>query len=578
MKSKLMFILFLFFISLSPLHAQTFGYPVDGEPWYYVEVTFFEKEKLVDKDWIITSIFADNRNMRDFFLFQEGREIYDHKINSALPFMLKIRLDWEGNKEYTLKASLKNPESGQELALEKSITSPPKQGYWNADWKNYLSICIAEDHKFERRNLPIHNTVGVLSQYIHTADEIRVIKPEQKGKDIVYTEIPSQVYDYTEWKDETLLSIEEKDEETGERITRYHPTTTFSLAFLTDLKPHEKATYLVFYNNPGAKKPPYATDLEVKGQGLGKTVSNAFYEITLDEKSGMIFGIVEKKTGLKLEHKLETNGAVHWNPGAYSPPHAWSHCSDWENPSFSEVTGPVFYSLRRNAPLPHLQEVQVSINYYFYRDCPFVIMESCMQVNEDIFVKALRNGEIVFSKQVFNQAAYKTPRGNTETVDFSRTRMHPEHVAVLSPDTPWIVLLNKDKRIAFATLFLQHSESNLFGGPASLQQPYIYIQHGPWYYLSRAFVYSFGSNNQTRMLPVKKGSIYYEQNAWIPFSFKKKEYIHQTDRYFNMLRFPLHIQDSIETYRESPAGWLVPILTEPFDEGVKKSIGEKKKK
>jgi hypothetical protein len=45
-----------------------------------------------------------------------------------------------------------------------------------------------------------------------------------------------------------------------------------------------------------------------------------------------------------------------------------------------------------------------------------------------------------------------------------------------------------------------------------------------------------------------------------------------------MLKYPLSIMESIETYAESPEGWVTPILTEPFEEGVERAIGGKKKK
>ena len=81
------------------------------------------------------------------------------------------------------------------------------------------------------------------------------------------------------------------------------------------------------------------------------------------------------------------------------------------------------------------------------------------------------------------------------------------------------------------------------------------------------------------MLPVSQGSIYYEKNAWITFSFKKKRgYSPYIDKYFNMLKHPLSIVEVMETYPESPEGWLVPILTEPFEEGVEGALGGKKKK
>jgi hypothetical protein len=45
-----------------------------------------------------------------------------------------------------------------------------------------------------------------------------------------------------------------------------------------------------------------------------------------------------------------------------------------------------------------------------------------------------------------------------------------------------------------------------------------------------------------------------------------------------MLKNPLGLTEDIETYSESPEGWIVPILTEPFEEGVKGAIPAPKKK
>ena len=76
------------------------------------------------------------------------------------------------------------------------------------------------------------------------------------------------------------------------------------------------------------------------------------------------------------------------------------------------------------------------------------------------------------------------------------------------------------------------------------------------------------------MLPVKGGSVYYERNAWIVFPFPKDEGIGPyLDGWFNALRNPLAVMEDIETYKESPEGWIVPILTEPFEEGVQGATG-----
>lgn len=576
MKKLAIFILIISFSSLS--FAFEFGYPIRGEGWYYIKARFSSEDGLEKGTWNVARVEVNGVKVRDFILYQDGKELLEKKAKGESPLEVKVRCSWEGNKEYELKVELNNADSGKSSFLRKMTKSPAQKGYWDSGWKNYLALVVSEENGLLRANYPLHATIGILSKYISSPEEIRVVKTEKKGKDIFYTEVPCQVYDIARWEDAKILAVEEKDEKTGKLIARYHPTTSLSVAFLADLKPYQKATYLVFFNNPDAKKPSYQTDLSVKGAGLAKTIENSFYKVVLHEKSGMVDEIYEKQTGIKLEHKLETNGAVHWNPDAYSPPHAWSHCSDWENPPYSEETGPVFYSLRRSAPLPHLKDVVAGITYYFYQDSPFIVIESVLEIKSDFFLKALRNSEVVFNKEVFTKAAYKTMTGKVNVIDFARSRMHPGHVVILRPDTPWIAFFNEGKKIAFSSLFLELSTSNLNGGPASLQQPYIYIQHGPWYYLSRAFVYSFGSNNQSRMLPVSKGSVYYEKTAWVPFSFEGEDYSAISDIYFEMLKHPLSVVEEMETFAESPEGWLVPILTEPFEEGVKEAVGGKKKK
>ncbi len=579
MRAKILVFTLLFAFFSIFARAQEFGYPSEGEGWYFIKIISTEIADTHHQAWKVNRVTVNDTRTRDFLVFQNGEEVFDRIIDGNLPFELKTRYNWLGDTDYVFRIDLSNTETGNPLQIELAVKSPPLKGYWNQEWKNYLALSVAEEHGYRRTNYPVHATVGILSRYFHSPEEIRVVKADKKGVEIEYTEIPCQVYDITPWEDQSLLEAEEIDEETGMRITRYHPTTTFSLCFQADLEPKEKATYLVFYNNPSAAPPAVETDLFISGQGLGKIIENSHYRIVLDEKSGMITEIVEKETRLKLEHKLETNGAIHWNPGTYSPPHAWSHASDWEDPAFSEITGPIFYSLHRAAPLPHLRDVLVSIDYHFYKDSPVIVMESAMQVNKDLFVKALRSGEVVFNKQVFDKAAYQTIDRKVLTIDFARTRLHPKHVITLRPDTPWIAFFNQEKNIAFASLFLDFSTANIYGGGASCQQPYIYIQHGPWYYLSRAYVYSFGSNNQSRMLPVKMGSLYHEKTAWIPFHFeKKKELSSIISKNYHMFKYPLHITEIMETYPESPEGWLVPILTEPFDEGVDGALKGKKKK
>jgi hypothetical protein len=583
MKKKILSLLSMLMCLSGLSQAAEFGYPVEGEPWYFIRASFNDTTALSRGAWRVSRISVNGIRARDFILFQGGEEVLGKDIQGQQPFEVKVRFSWQENQSYEIEILLENSETKETTNIAQRLSSPALKGYWNADWRNYLALIVSEENGIERLNLPIHATIGVLANYLKSGTEIRVVKAERAANDVTYTEIPSQVYDQITWVDRKTLAIEEKDEKSGERIVRYHPTDSLSIAFLADLKPNEKATYLVFYNNPEAPKPAYATDLKVLGAGIGKpigkTIENSFYKVTLNKKSGVIYEITEKSSKTLLEHKLETNGSIHWNPGVYSPPHTWTHTSDWESPDFVEVSGPVFYSIRINAPLPHYPQVLASITYYFYANRPFILVETTIHVTENMFVKALRNGEVVFNKEVFRNVGYKVIDGRVEEIDLSRTRMHPEHVITLRPDTPWVTFYSQERGVAFANLYLDLAMTNLKGGPAAAEQPFVYIQHGPWYYLARGLVYSFGTNNQTRMLPVRGGSVYYERNVFYPFSFKKDQgYSGQVDTAFNMLKYPVGVLESIETYAESPEGWIVPILTEPFEEGVEQAIGGKKKK
>jgi len=558
--------------------SAQFGYPAAGEPWYFVRAEFSDVGPLNKGTWRVSRVSVNGARVRDFFLYQDGRELLGQEIDGEKPFEVKARFGWRAGMTYDIRAELENTKTNTTAALAAKAVAPPGRGYWDPAWKNYLSLLVSEENGIERRGFPVHAEIGVLSPYLRAAAEIRVVRADTAGPDVRYTEIPSQVYDLTTWNDDKVVGTEEIDTKTGRRVVRTQPTTSFGLAFLADLKARETATYLVFFNNPSAAGPAYASDLKVTGSGLGKTIENAAFRAKLHEKSGVIYDLFEKSSQTLLDHKLETNGSIHWNPCVYSPPHAWYHTSDWENPPYSETSGPVFYSIRLAAPLPHYPNVLSSVTYRFYSGAPYILAETTIEVTANLFVQALRNGEVVFNKKVFDHAGYRTVGGEVRTIDLARTRLHPDHAITLRPDIPWVTFYREGGGAAFANLYLDTMMTNVEGGPASATQPFVYIQNGPWYYLARGLVYSFGTNNQTRMLPVRKGSVYYERNAFYPFAVAKGgAYAERVNALFDSLKYPLSVIESIETFLESPEGWVVPILTEPFEEGVRGAVGQQKK-
>jgi len=122
------FLIFLFIILfVSSAYTQEFGYPVEGEAWYYIKVKFSNKSKLQEGTWTIIEVNVNGHNVRDFSLYQNKNEIFDKKINGKSPFDLKTRYSWQGEKEYEIKARLENTETGKSIILNETTYSPQKK-------------------------------------------------------------------------------------------------------------------------------------------------------------------------------------------------------------------------------------------------------------------------------------------------------------------------------------------------------------------------------------------------------------------------------------------------------------------
>lgn len=113
MKVKKFCILLLLTSLVSSGCALKFGYPVDGEDWYFIRAKFSAEGQTEKGAYEITEISVNGIKARDFLVYQDRKEVFDKKINSDSPFDIKIRYGWEGDKDYEIKAALKNPETGK---------------------------------------------------------------------------------------------------------------------------------------------------------------------------------------------------------------------------------------------------------------------------------------------------------------------------------------------------------------------------------------------------------------------------------------------------------------------------------
>lgn len=581
------------FKAIAPKFQMGFGYPSSQFQFYNLTYTF-KKEKVVP--FTLKKVSVNGEEIRDFKItgiddplipmegYQRRYAQYNKKVTDKSDVSLTVRCNWQKSKQYTLSVEGID-DNNKPVTLTATGIPENKFGYWNDDWKYYATVVLKENAGMKRVQEPVHLKMALYADRLTDPEkEIRVVEYDplqQKNPNGPFKEVTSQVYNVNTWNDEKLINTIEKDEESGERIIRYLPTTTLEIAFFADVYPYSEKIYLVFYGNPNANKPSYQSDLKISGPEIGQVIENNKMRIDLDDTSGAIFGMfLKQEKDVILEHKLETNGAVHWNPGAYSPPHAWVHASDWKKVNFEQVTGPVFHMTKRWAPLPHMEDVMVTITYIFYAGKPYMISSSLTEVKKDIYGKALRNGEIVFNHAELNEFAYKSLMGEINEVEIESSLKHPEHVVDIPYNVPWVAFVNSQKKIGFASIALELANINKYGGMSDAEQPYYYVANGPWIYFSRALNYSFGSNNTSRMIRSVKGSIYHEKTAFMPFVLgdsqpEKYKMIEQTDV---ALRHPLHVSYHLDTDNRNNTGWVIPILVEPFDEGVEGAVGKEKNK
>ncbi len=563
-------------------NSLAFQHPAVSFPYFHVTSTFLARSYT---PFTIESVTVNGESALNYRVLQgrgggskpeqiRARAVNDGAISSVDGFTIEIPRTWKSDEELKVVVSGKTA-GGEKQELEASAkaswTSEGREG-----WSHAASLVLHETVGVARQGEPVEVTLGLLhSRVTDPKREIRVVAriPEHPDADGAgYVEFPCQILDVAEWNDRSLIDGGEKDAESGEPIRRYMATTTVQLVFFADVPAYGQRVFLVCYGNPDAQAPVYETDLNVEqgSEGIAQTVSTEHYSIGLAANSAVIETVrLPGDPEVTLEHKIETNGAVHWNPGIYTPPDPWVHASDWEDPECSILTGPLTHRIRRYANLPFIDTTAAHVTYEFFAGQPYVISESVMEVKEDVFVQALRNGEIVFNHAVLNEFVWKDEMGKTQHLDLTKTLKHPIHALEIPADTPWMAFVNREQGVGFASIAIDYHNMNLYGHLNSEAQPYIYVQIGPWIYWSRGLVYPFGGADFTRMMPARKGSVYAETNAYMPFRYAKgSNPFVDVERYHKTLTNPLKVSEHMIQDPTTPTSWIMPLLTMPFDEGV----------
>ncbi len=527
-------------------------FPTPEHPFYHLRL-YFKLDR--NSEYRINKVLTNGRQVKDFFVYHNDVYQKNKTVRSGGLNEIIIRCDWKCGEDLIVQASGTSADKKQPFSLSGKITSPSYGGYWDPSWKYYAGIVCKETAGISRKGEPVHVTLALYSDRVTDPEkELRIIAVDSETG--AAEDIPSQVYGKSNYT----------CEEPGER---YQSTTIFEVAFLADVPANSSRVYLAFYGNSDAGDTESISDLKTTGSGLGLALENQFYNVRLSEKSGAIDEI-SVKMGLDctFDHHLETNGALHWNPGIYAPPRPWMHASDWDPPAqYSSIQGKIFTMTKRSGTLDHYPEAEISITYTFYDRVPWILMSSTIEINKDIDVKALRNGEIVLNRKIAEEFAWREPGGTTGLMTITDGPRHPRQAKVLPHDTPWVCFFNRSRRCGLGMVTVDLANFRKDGGFSRTFQPYSYLHWGPWVYYARPLVYTFISSGPGRLITVPAGNVYYEKVAFVPVRFEEVNQTYQyLEQIYTQLAKPLNISVIEDTDQRAPEKWMNPILVEEFEE------------
>ena len=318
------------------------------------------------------------------------------------------------------------------------------------------------------------------------------------------------------------------------------PSVTAKIACPVTIGPKGKKLLLILKGRPQVAP---RGGLSLAGEGLGKTLTTPHLILGFQPKSGQILTIEALAAGVKLWNKA---GVIHWNPDVFVPGVAWDHSFDWNPPaSFEEKPGAFLYLNARKGPMPRVKDVGLEVRYKVDAFHPWFVAETKMDVVKDIGVIAVRNDEMVLTKELFDSFMYRAGDGKVVTGPLKELPEAPFGlVHVAPPDLPWAGLVNTREKFGFFSLRLAAAASNLdLGGDLPLKAgTYFYApSDGDYVYWVRPLIYTWADYDTNALMSfVPAGSFFYEKNAYVVLRLDENT-PRELDRLARMLREPLRV-------------------------------------
>jgi hypothetical protein len=514
------------------------GYPSPGIPFYHFKAEIeLPQASIIEIEAAVNGKILRSTDLyRSIDMVEENRPTMTHRPPSGYGLSQDATLyknplvigwvKWQPGDNYEIRMTVRLKKSVQGskddlfLSSVRKIKAPEKAQVFDPAWKSYKSVVLSETAGVHRKAEPIEVLLPFYpDEAKHLTREIRVVSVDPRTFSL--SEVPCQVYDIMEDLKEDDLAPDAAGKATR-NVPLWLPTLTARIAFLADVPARSSRVFLIFYNNEDAVANVYETDLKVQGEEPGLQIENNKISVVLHPNSGHLDQLALKsKPEVLLYHRMETSGAIHWNPDIYKPPLAWTHTADWKPPeNVRSFSGPVIASSEVWGSLRGVPEADAAVRYEFYPGVPYFISTTTLRIKKTISCLALRNAEIVFKREQMDHAAWYDIIRDT-IITYNVSEMPDLTDLKMEADVPWLTFYNEKTGIGFAGINLGYANVGLESRPRLLN-PYFYITAGPWIYWCRALSLTFLSSNMQQVIPVMEGNVFYEKWAYVIYETDKE--------------------------------------------------------
>jgi len=465
--------------------------PTADHPAYLIKAKFEVKGKIfhfIDVD------MSRGNPYGDVLVLKNGKPADVSKNLEPGAYEIVLRYAWKSGLSYKAFLHCIEDEAEEPKTIEMKGVAPSTGGIPEGAVEGFSQVfVVSEEAGISRKGEIVYLTLTAPKTDIETAE--------------------FGVYDGTNRLPHQVVETRESVPPASQAKT-HPPTLTKKLAVEVDAAPGERKLLIVLKSPP---TPAGRFPFEISGDGLGKTVRGPFFALELHPKSGQINTIEDFPASVKLTNKA---GVIHWNPDVFTPGIAWDHSFDWNPPQgFEETNGPLLYLNARSGPMPRIKDAFLEVKYTLERGAPYFLAETRMRVDRDLGVVALRNDEMVLSKELFDSLVYEDKKGRLVQMPLREIPGAPYGLAHIAPSDPvWVGLLNLEEGFGFFSLRLKSSTSQLgLAGDFSRKAgTYFYApSDGDYVYWVRPWLYTWGefaTSNLLTALPA--GSAFYEKNAY----------------------------------------------------------------